>query len=507
MEKYYLAVDLGAESGRVILGMLNDGRIELKEIHRFKTGPTSLPVKYLDHDHECCGNEFALVWDFLKFWEEIKTGIREAAQEFPIRSIGVDSWGVDFGLLSRDGELIAEPYHYRDNRTDGMMEKAFERLPKEKIYSLTGNQFMKLNTLYQLLSLKLNHSDFLEITDKFLMIPDLVNYWLTGVAVSEFSQATTTQVYNPRKRQWSPEIIDSMGLPPSIFPEVILSGTKIGSLRSGLVEELGCDCMVVSPATHDTASAVAAVPAENENFTWISSGTWSILGTNITEPIINEHSYRMNFTNEGAKAGSFYFCKNITGLWLVQQCRSQWEKEGKHYSYSELIELAEKAVHLKTIIDPNYEEFLEVGDMLTRIQNYCRLTDQQAPEGEGEIIRSSLQGLALRYRHTIAQLEEIAGKKSDIIHIVGGGTKNHLLSQFTADACDRVVVTGPVEATAVGNIITQAITMEDIKDWREGVQIIRNSFDIKEYHPGKTDGWDHAYQRFKQNIERTNQAF
>ena len=505
--KNYLAIDLGAESGRAILGTLANGRINLTEIHRFTTGPVSLPTKYPADESQNDLEDSSLVWDFIRFWQKIMYSIRHVTNERKLTSIGVDSWGVDFALLDKNGQLLSTPFHYRDARTDGMMEKAFERLSRERIYELTGIQFMQLNTLYQLYSLVYHDSPLLQIADKLLMIPDLINYWLTGKAVSEFTEATTSQIFNTRKGQWSKEVIQAMGFPQHIFPEIINPGKIVGPIRNCLSKELGCDLMVVAPPTHDTGSAVAAIPAETEDFIWISSGTWSIIGTNVAKPVINLKSYTANFTNEGGAAGNFRFSKNVTGLWLVQQCRAQWKIEGKDYSYTELTKMATKAPHLKTIVDPDYSEFLHMGGMVEKIQQYCHLTGQPIPGNEGEMVRAVLQGLALRYRYVIEQLEELSGKKTNTIHIVGGGTKNKLLNQFTADALGRKVITGPIEATATGNIIVQAIAMGDIHNWQEGVSIIKNSFDIQTYLPGDRSDWEIAYERFKKNLNKITLAF
>lgn len=507
VEKHYLAMDLGAESGRGMLGTLSNGRMELTEIHRFRTGPVRLPTRYPPSTQPNHKTDCSLVWDFLRFWEEIKFSIKETKQHGQLTSMGVDTWGVDFALLDKNGALIDYPIHYRDSRTEGMFEEAFKRLPRERLYEITGIQFMQLNTLYQLLSMQIQDHPSLKIADKLLMVPDLINYWLTGQAVSEFTEATTSQIIDARKGEWSSEIIQAMGFPPHIFPKIIRPGTQLGSLRPSLVDELGMNTMVVAPPTHDTGSAVAAIPSGSKDFIWISSGTWSIIGMNLPHPVINAQSYDCNFTNEGGAADSFRFSKNVTGLWIVQQCREQWRQEEKQYSYTELTHMAESAPHLNAFIDPDYTEFLQMGNMVGKIQDYCRITGQPIPETKGEIIRTALQGLALRYRYVIEQLEAISGKHAAEIHIVGGGTKNHLLNQMTADALNRKVITGPIEATAIGNIIVQAITMGDITSWNEGVEVIKNSFDIQIYPPGERSGWDQAYQAFKDNLEKITLAF
>jgi rhamnulokinase len=505
--KHYLTLDLGAESGRAILGTLDKGKLTLSEVHRFLTGPESLPTMYPNKVPDLLEGDTSLVWDFIRFWHEVKEGIRNASKKAKLESIGVDTWGVDFALLDKNGQLLASPYHYRDNRTNGMPEEAFKRLPKEKIYEITGIQFMPLNTLYQLLALSSRNSPVLQIADKFLMVPDLINYWLTGRAVVEFTEATTSQIYDGRKKEWSKEIISAMGFPHHIFPEVVPPGTVLGPMRSSVAAELECNAIVVAPATHDTGAAVAAVPAEADDFIWISSGTWSIVGMNTPEPVINELSYQNNFTNEGGVKGTFSFSKNMTGLWIVQQCRRQWKKEGRDYSYTELTEMAQTAQPLKTFIDPDHSGFLQPGDMVEKVKKYCLITEQPVPENEGEVIRAILQGLALRYRYIIETLEEISGKKTTTIHIVGGGTKNQLLSQFTADALGRKVITGPVEATAIGNLITQAIAMGDIGDWQEGISVIRSSFEILTFIPGDQSIWNTAYESFINNFKKTNFAF
>lgn len=498
-EQHYLAIDLGAESGRAILGTVRSDKLEIQEMHRFTTGGVSLPNRRFS-EVQPGRAESSLFWDFLRFWQEIMHSLHTASSQFSLASVGVDSWGVDFGLIDHQGNLAGYPYHYRDNRTDGMPEKAFERLSRERIYEITGIQFMQINTLYQLLAMKLNHAPQLQIADKLVMVPDIINYWLTGQILSEFSEATTSQMVDLQQKAWSTEIIQAMGFPASLFPPIINSGTIIGPIRPVLQAELGCGFQVVAPPTHDTASAVAAVPAESDSHVWISSGTWSIAGITTPEPIINDLAYAHNLTNEGGRAGTNCFSKNISGMWLIQQCRSQWQREGQDFSYTELTEMAEKAPPLVTIVNPESPRFLEVGNMVERINDYCLSTHQPLPTTRGEIIRAILQGLALCYRYTIDQLEKASGITTDTIHIVGGGSRNYLLNQFTADATGRKVVTGPIEATAVGNIISQSIAMGDIANWQQGVAVIRNSFPIDVYLPGDQAPWDQAYIQFLERI-------
>ena len=480
-----LAIDLGAESGRAMLGTLDDDKLSISEIHRFPNTPVRLPD--------------GLHWDILYLWSEIKNAIaltprKQGEQSF---SIGVDTWGVDFGLLDRHGALIGNPYHYRDNRTDGMIEQAFRRMPREKVFEYTGIQFMQLNTLYQLLALVVGNSPALDSAETFLTIPDLLNYWLTGEIACEFSNATTTQCYDPRRREWSAPLLDAMNIPRRIFPKTIMPGSRLGVLLPHVADEVGAQAVVIAPACHDTGSAVAAVPARNRNFAWISSGTWSILGTELREPVITAASLKNNFTNEGGIGGTFRFSKNIAGLWLAQECRRQWAHAGDDISYEELTRLAAQAKSFCAVIDVDDADFLKPGDMPARIRAYCERTGQKSPESKGEFVRCALEGIALKYRCVLERLEEMVGHRLEPIHIVGGGTKNRLLSQFTADATNRHVVTGPIEATAIGNLMVQAIALGHIATLDDARAIVANSFELYAFEPGQRAGWDEAYARLK----------
>ncbi len=481
----FLALDLGAESGRAILGQFDGRQLRLRELHRFSNGPVRLPD--------------GLHWDVLRLWSEIKTGLGLAVQEQGdgLAGVGLDTWGVDFALLDRDGVLIGNPYHYRDSRTDGMLEEAFRRVPREEIFAQTGIQFMQLNSLYQLLSMVVRRSPALEIAATFLTMPDLFNYWLSGRRVCEFSIATTTQCYNPRTGDWARPLLERLGIPSHIFPQIIPPATVLGELLPEVAEEVGCGGLpVIAPACHDTGSAVAAVPAANEDFVYISSGTWSLMGAEVKEPIINEQSLAFDLTNEGGVGGTFRFLKNIMGLWLVQECRRTWAREGEELSYDELTALAAGAPPLRSFVDPDAPVFLKPGDMPARIRAFCAQTGQPVPQSKGELIRCALESLALKYRWVLERLEEIMGRRLEPIHIVGGGTRNRLLNQFAADATGRQVITGPVEATAAGNIITQMMALGHIASLREGRQIIRDSFEVTTYEPGVLGGWDDAYERF-----------
>jgi rhamnulokinase len=498
----FLAFDLGAESGRAILGQFDGQRVQLLPVHRFPNGPVCLP--------DGGGTGYRLHWDALRLWSEIKEGLALAVQKHGagLAGVGLDTWGVDFGLLDRDGALVSNPYHYRDGRTDGMVEEAFRRVPRAEIFEYTGIQFMQLNSIYQLLSMVVDGSPALDIAETFLTMPDLFNYWLTGCKVCEFSNATTTQCYDPRQGDWAWPLLDRLGIPSHIFPEIVPPATVIRELLPVVVEEVNVPELsglpVIAPACHDTGSAVAAVPAKSSGFAWISSGTWSIMGAELPEPVINDQSLSCNFTNEGGVLGTFRFSKNIMGLWLVQECRRTWLRQGQEFSYDQLTHMAAQAEPFLAVIDPDDAEFLKPGDMPARIRNYCHATSQPVPESKGAIIRCALEGIALKYRWVLERLEEILGHRLDPLHIVGGGTQNRLLCQFTADAIGRQVISGPIEATAVGNIIVQAMGLGYLASLEEGREVVRNSFDVTSYEPTGQPGWDDAYARFLTVLEKAD---
>jgi rhamnulokinase len=409
--------------------------------------------------------------------------------------IGVDTWGVDFGLLGRDGSLVASPMHYRDARNDGMLEKTFAAVPREEIFAQTGIQFMQLNTLCQLYAMKLAGAPALEVADKLLLIPDLFNYWLTGVQRAELTFASTTQFYNPIKKRWATELLDSLGLPSRILPEIVYPGTLLGPLLPHVAEAAGIEQFpVYATASHDTAAAVAAVPAEGDDWCYISSGTWSLMGLELAEPVINAKSLALNVTNEIGYGGSVRFLKNIAGLWVLQESRRAWAQEGTEYSYEELARLAAAATPFKAVIDP--DQFLAPGQMVARIAAYCRSTGQAVPETAGEFARTILEGLALRYRQVLEGLESAAGRKIKVIHIVGGGSRNQLLNQLVADATGRLVVAGPAEGTAAGNILVQAIGSGALSGLAEARSVLRNSSSLSLVEPKPAAGWDDAYNKF-----------
>ncbi len=485
----YLAFDLGAESGRAILGHFDGNKFTLSEIHRFPNVPVIMPQKH---------GSSSLRWDILRLWSDVKEGIARITrkQGETITAIGVDTWGVDFGFIDEKGALISAPYAYRDKRTDGILEKAFERLSREQIFEQTGIQFLQLNSLFQLLAMVLDDAPEFKIAKVFLTMPDIINYWLTGDTVNEFTIATTTQCYDPRKRKWAYPVLEAMGIPTHIFGEIVSAGTYLGKVSKQLSEELNVHASVVAPACHDTGSAAAAVPSTHDDVAWISSGTWSILGTNVENPIINEQSLSQNFTNEGGVGNTYRFCKNITGLWLVQECRRAWALEGKEYSYAELTEMAALAKPLQCFVDPDSPDFLHPGEMPQKIVNYCKRTNQAIPEDRAAIVRCALESIALKYRYVLEKLEQIVGRSLSPLHIVGGGTKNQLLNQFTADATKKEVVCGPSEATALGNIMMQAVALGNISSIQEGREVIRRSCEVSTYQPKDTSAWDEAYQRF-----------
>jgi rhamnulokinase len=477
----FIAFDLGAESGRAVVGTLDAGKLSLAETHRF-ANPMG---KINGHLH----------WNLLAQWEELKTGLRKscAAGSESIRGVGIDTWGVDFGLLGRDGTILGNPYMYRDSRTDGLMEKAFARVPREEIFNATGIQFMQLNTLYQLCAMAWEKSPLLDCAETLLFMPDLFNFLFTGVAKSEFSIATTSQMYDPRKKQWASEMLARLGLPTKILPQIIPSGTVLGEIRADVAEECAAPRIpVIAPGCHDTASAVAAVPARDENSCYISSGTWSLMGVEIDQPLINEKTLKYNYTNEGGVTGNFRLLKNIMGLWLVQECRRQFAAEGNALDYAQLTKLAEQAKPHLAVVDPDHQPFLSPGRMPEKIREFCKKTSQPEPKSPGEFVRVCLESLALSYRRTLQGLEDILGRRIATIHIVGGGSRNELLNQMTADACGRTVIAGPVEATAIGNILVQAIGIGLIKSLTDAREVVRNSFEVKRYEPKETQIWDKA---------------
>ena len=488
--KQFLAFDLGAESGRAVLGVLADGTLRLEEIHRFPNGP----VRVLGSMH----------WDVLRLFQEMKDGLRafRGGRRGELEGIACDTWGVDFALLGRGNMLLGIPCHYRDSRTIGMMAKVFERMPREEIYRLTGIQFMQINTLYHLYSMVLSGSPLLEAAERLVMMAGLFHLFLSGRAVAEFSLATTSQLYNPVEQDWAEPIFGTLNLPLDIMPEIVPPCTVIGELLPAIGAEVGVGKVpVIASACHDTAAAVAAVPAEGEDWAYISSGTWSLIGAEIPEARITDIGYEHNITNEGGVDGTFRFLNNNMGLWLLQECRRKWQREGDDLGYRELTKLAERSPAFGALVDPDDEGFLNPADMPAAIAVHCERTGQTPPPDRGAMVRCILESLALKYRVVLARQEQALEKKYRVIHIVGGGSQNRVLSQFAANATHLPVVTGPVEATAAGNVLMQAVARGVLGSVAEAREVVRRSFDVVTYEPGDADVWDAAYGRFQELVK------
>lgn len=479
-----LALDLGAESGRGLIGSFDGDRLSLEVVHRFANGG----VATLDTLH----------WDVLGLWREILATLRKAeAEHGPLASVGVDTWGVDFALLGRDGTLLGNPRHYRDPHTETIMDEAFGKVPRADIFRRTGIQFMRFNTLFQLLALMRDRSPLLGVAETMLLIPDLFHFWMTGIKANETTNASTSQMIDPFSRTWARDLIAAFGIPDRILGTLIQPGTVLGPLRSGVALLAGVSPIpVIAPATHDTAAAVAAVPAQGESWAYISSGTWSLMGIETKTPRTDERALAVNFTNEGGVGGTIRLLKNIMGLWLVQECRRAWERGGVTYDYAALMKMAEAAPPFACIINPDDASFILPPSMPAAIAEYCKKTGQTAPEEPGSVVRCALESLALRYRWVLERLEELSGRRLETIHIVGGGCQNTLLCQLAADACNRPVVAGPVEATAIGNLLVQALGLGLIGSLAEGRAVVRRSFEVRTYEPSEPERWQEPYRRF-----------
>lgn len=485
-KKKYIAVDLGAESGRVMLGTVSDSELQLEEIHRF--------------DNASIKQDGSLRWDFAKLFSNIKEGIGKAvkAAAGPVCGIGVDSWGVDFGLIDENGDLIENPYHYRDSRTDEMMDKAFGLMDKRELYDNSGLQFMQINSVYQLLAAKTFRPELLEKASKLIFIADLVSYYLCGEIFAEYSLASTSQLMDMSSKKWSKEIFNKLGLPVELVPAIVAPGTVVGRLKDELAKEFASGPIdVIAIGSHDTASAVAAVPAKEEKWAYLSSGTWSLLGLEIPNAIISDQTFKHQLTNEGGVANTIRLLKNIMGLWIVQECRRQWKGEGEDLSYSQIAQMAQDAEPFKAFVNPNDNAFFAPGKMPERLNKYLADSGQSTIDDKGQLIRVVLEGLAFNYRWMLEKLEEISCSSIDVLHIVGGGIQNELLCQFAANAIGKKVITGPIEATASGNIMMQAIAKAQFESLEQTRGIIAKSFELKIYLPQDEELWDGQYKKIE----------
>jgi len=486
--KPYLAFDFGAESGRAVLARLHSGVLTTEEVHRFPNEP----VEYSGSLH----------WDVARLWLEVRRAFAKL-DELELAGIGVDAWGVDYALLGEQGELVQNPYHYRDARTRGVMEEVFGRVPRGEIYSATGIQFMPINTLYQLYAAKRDTPHLLRSAETFLTIPDLFHYWLTGVAVCEFTNATTTQMVNPVKRTWAIDLLKRLDLPAELPARIVEPGSLIGQLLSNIAGTTALSgTPVIAPASHDTGSAVAAISAR-DGTAFLSSGTWSLLGTELDAPVLTADALRLNFTNEGGVCGTTRLLKNVMGLWMLQCCRQSWTGHGQVYEYRELMELAAREAPFRHLIDPDDESFLRPADMPEAINKYCVKTHQPRPSSPGGYVRTILESLAFKYRLVLHNLEQVSGQRVAQLRVIGGGSKNRLLNQFTADATGRTVLAGPAEATALGNIAIQILATGGAASLREVRAIIDRSFPTEVFEPANTDQWDKEAERFQRYSELT----
>jgi rhamnulokinase len=483
--RLFLAFDLGAESGRTVLGRLSGGRLYIQELTRFPNAP----VHVFSHQH----------WNVYGLFEEIKNGIRAGSVQAGERleSMAVDTWGVDFGLLAGDGTILGLPYAYRDDRTAGVMEGFFNQMPREDIYERTGIQFLPFNSLFQLFATARDNPGLLERADALLFMPDLFTFFLTGEKASEFTIASTSQILDLKLQTWDEAILSALGLSARIMPDVLAPGTMIGTLLPSVSAETGMqEVPVVATASHDTAAAVAAIPASGDDWAYISSGTWSLMGVELPSPLISPRTLAANFTNEGGVAGTIRFLKNISGLWLLQQCRKEWSGN-MDLSYDELTRMASEAPPFQVFVDPDDRDFLNPTSMSEAIRNYCLRTGQVPPPSAAGTVRCILESLAFRYRQTLDQIRVLTAKEVKRIHVIGGGSRNDLLCRFTAEATGSTILAGPAEATATGNIMVQALALGHVGSLSEIRAIVRNSVKVRTYRPSGRSDWDHAYMRFR----------
>ena len=484
--KRFIAIDLGAESGRVTVGSLEGEILHMVEVHGFANGAVEVRGSFY--------------WDVLHLFSEIKIGLARAAQRYgaAFDGIGLDTWGIDYALLDAQGELVGNPHTYRDRRTNGVMEEVLAQIPAQEIYEASGGiQFMGINTLYQLRSMVRAGSPQLAAAAHFVMIPDLFNHWLTGRACVEYTNATATQFYDSSRGGWATGLLEQLQIPTHIFGEVVPPGTVLGPLLGDVAAEVGLgNVPVVAVASHDTASAVVAVPAEEDSFLWLSSGTWSLLGGVADKPLVTAEALAANMSSYGGADGKVLPWRNIMGLWLVQECRRVWERQGTVYTYEELTHMAAGAAAFAAVINPDDGAFLAPSDMPAALRAYCLRTGQSVPNDAAALVRTAFEGLALRYRWVAERLESLLGRRFEVLHIVGGGSQNPLLCQFAADALNRPVLAGPVEATALGNVALQAVAVGAVKSLQDARRIVRNASALTTYTPQKPEAWDEPYRRF-----------
>ena len=485
-ERKMLAIDLGASSGRGIVGVFDGERLTLRENHRFSNDPVNL-----------CGR---LYWDILRIFHEIKLSVQKTVLDGDaVSSIGIDTWGVDYGLLDRAGRLLSNPVHYRDTRTEGAQELVSRTVPAEELYRVAGIQTLNFNTVYQLAVEREEAPEKLAQAERMLNIPDLLNYFLTGRMANEYTILSTGALLDAKKRDYAWELLDRLGIPRRLFGDVTAPGTDLGTLLPQVQGETGkTDAHVLTVASHDTASAVIAVPSEEKDFLYISSGTWSLMGTELSAPLINAESRAANFTNEGGACGTVRFLKNIMGLWIIQESRRQWRREGKDYSFAQMEAWAKESTPFRSLIDVDDSDFATPGDMPEKIRAYCKRTAQPVPESVGEVVRCIYESLALKYRSVAERVMELMGRRARVIHVVGGGTKDRFLSQLTADACGIPVCAGPEEATAIGNLMMQLMAAGEVSDLSQARRVVAASFETKQYLPtADRNMWDEAYGRIR----------
>lgn len=484
-----LSFDFGASNGRAVLGKYDGTYLSVEEVHRFENNPITI--------------NGTLCWDIDTLLLEVTRTLQKVCQTTDISSIAIDTWGVDFGLLDEEGKLIGTPVHYRDSRTDGMVKEVMEMIPLEELYKLTGNQIIFFNTIFQLAYLKKYEPETLDKATSLLLMPDLFNYLLTGEKRAEETIASTTQMFDPYKKIWNKKVIDKLNMPFGIFQEVIRPGETVGNISGALADKLSIPQIpVVATTSHDTAGAVVSVPAPEHDFLFVSCGTWSLIGTELQNPIVSEQSSTYNITNESGINGTTRFLKNVTGLWILQELKKQFQQEGKKYTYDTITKYAEEAKEFKCIIDVDDALFQHPGDMADKIKIYAEKANQPIPETDGEIFRTIYESLALKYREVFDEVMDCVGKNYEKVHIVGGGSQAAILCQMVADASGKEVVAGPVEATVIGNCLVQMLAQNMVKDVAEARGVVHRSFDVKVYQPNKDERWDDQYSQYKSILSR-----